>query len=170
MPEIPACQLTTKDLAILEGLLEMLAADPVGNGAMVQLLRHKLTVATISFREDIDPRVATINSRVEFQTDDGPVDTRTLTYGGENALPGATLRVSTLRGLALLGLMEGQTIAIERPDGGVETLRLVRIAHQPEAARRARTDAHLAAAADLDVYSAQARATPAAPARRVIGR
>lgn len=139
-----ACHLTTKDVSILEGLLDALESGGHASAQIVHLLRRKLSHAQVSFREDIAPCVATINSRVEFRADDGPVQASMLTFGGENALPGAALSVSTLRGLALLGLMEGQSITIDRPDGLSEVLRLERIIHQPEFARRAKADAKVA--------------------------
>jgi regulator of nucleoside diphosphate kinase len=136
-----ACHLTTKDVTILEGLLATLESRAQGNTPIVSLLRRKLAHAQISFREDIAPCIATINSRVEFRVDNGPVQASILTLGGEYALPGATLSVSTLRGLALLGLTEGQSITIDRLDGRTEVLRLERILHQPEFARRAKAEA-----------------------------
>lgn len=139
-----ACHLTTKDVSILEGLLAALEDRDDGNTAIARLLRRKLAHARVSFREDIAPCIATINSRVEFRADDGPAQASMLTFGGESALPGAALSVSTLRGLALLGLTEGQSITIDRPDGRTEVLRLERIVHQPEFARRAKADAKVA--------------------------
>lgn len=139
-----ACHLTTKDVTILEGILADLETRDLGDSPTARLLRRKLTHARISFRDDIAPCVATVNSRVEFRAGDGPVQASTLTFGGENALPGATLSVSTLRGLALLGLTEGQSIAIDQMDGRTEVLRLERITYQPEFARRAKADARVA--------------------------
>lgn len=139
-----ACHLTTKDATILEGLLTTLESRQQASSPIARLLRHKLAHAQISFREDVAPCVATINSRVEFRVDNGPVQASMLTLGGENALPGVTLSVSTLRGMALLGLTEGQSIAIDRLDGGAELLRLERIIHQPEFARRAKAEAKVA--------------------------
>ncbi len=139
-----ACYLTTKDATILEGILANMETRDLGDTPVACLLRRKLAHARVSFRDDIAPCVATINSRVEFQADNGPVQSSTLTFGGENALPGATLSVSTLRGLALLGLIEGQSIAIDQVDGRSEVLRLERIVYQPEFARRTKADARVA--------------------------
>ncbi len=138
-----ACQLTTKDATILEGILADLEGRQLGGSPVARLMRRKLAHARISFRDDIAPCVATINSRVEFRAGDGPAQVSMLTFGGENARPGATLSVSSLRGLALLGLMEGQSISIDQ-DGRAEVLRLERIIHQPEFARRAKADAKVA--------------------------
>ena len=88
-----ACHLTTKDVTILEGLLVTLESRAQGSTPIAYLLRRKLAHAQISFREDIAPCIATINSRVEFSVDSGPVQASMLTLGGERALPGATLSV-----------------------------------------------------------------------------
>ncbi len=87
-------------------------------------------------RDDVDPQVATINSRVEYSVDYGPVDNRILIHGGESTVPGLTLPVTTLRGLALLGLRREASIIIARPHGPGEEMRLHRVAYQPEAAQR----------------------------------
>ncbi|UDL90441.1 hypothetical protein LGH82_03490 [Mesorhizobium sp. PAMC28654] len=44
--------------------------------------------------------------------------------------------ITNPRGLALLGLAEGQSITIPAADGGLETLTLHEVVYQPEAARR----------------------------------
>ena len=129
------CQLTAKDFSVLEGMMDRLEDQALQSAAVKRLLRRKLTAARVRFGDDIDPRVATINSRIEYQIGDGRIETRVLTHGGENALPGTALPISSLHGLALLGLTDGDTIAVETGDGETDVLRVVRIVHQPEAAR-----------------------------------
>lgn len=128
------CHLTAKDVSVLEGMMRRIEAQ--ARPAMMRLLQRKLASARICIRDDIDPRVATINSRIRYRVAEGPVETCVLTHGGESALPGTALPVSDLHGLALLGLMEGDAIAVEMEGGQVDVLRIVRIEHQPEAARQ----------------------------------
>lgn len=135
MERDPPCQLTALDMSVLEGMMNRIEAQAQADTAVARLLRRKLAAARVRFHDDIDPRVATINSRIEFRVGRGNVETRVLTHGGENALPDSALPISTLHGLALLGLAEGDTIAVESADGRTEVLGVVRVAHQPEAAR-----------------------------------
>lgn len=137
MSKLPLCQLTTRDFSILEALLER---DVHHDGAFLRLLRQKLSIASVTFQDDVRPDVATINSCVEFTVDSDPIDSRTLVHGGGDAFPGPTLPITTIRGLALLGLTEGEALVVERSDGGNEEVRLDRICHQPEASRKHRLD------------------------------
>lgn len=127
------CQLTTKDYTILEVLAERNRdLDPT----MTTLLRRKLSDAQVLFREDIPATVVTLSSRVKFSIDGGPAETRIVAHEDMRGLVGLTLPITTPRGLALLGLAEGQSITIEHENGGMETLTVVEVAYQPEAARR----------------------------------
>jgi regulator of nucleoside diphosphate kinase len=126
-------QLTTKDFSILEFILER---NPTHDETFLRLLRSKLATATVVSQEDVDRQVATINSRVEYAVDDGPTENRILIHGEERTLPGLTLPVTTLRGLALLGLRAVDSIVVERPDGVREEVCLRLVAYQPEAAKR----------------------------------
>lgn len=141
MESDPPCRLTALDMSVLEGMMDRLEAQAQTDTTIARLLRRKLAAARVEFRDDIDPRVATINSHIEFRVGRGNVEPCVLTHGGENALPGSALPISTLHGLALLGLAEGDTIAIELADGRTEILGVVRVAHQPEAARLKRKPA-----------------------------
>lgn len=129
------CHLTAKDLNALEVMLERRGAD---NGPLSRLLRRKLSAAAFVYPDDIDPQTITINSRIEFQVDGGSPQTRILVYGGEDAFPGMALPITTMHGLALLGLTAPDTIHCERPDGSMEELALSRVLYQPESARRCR--------------------------------
>lgn len=127
------CQFTAKDFAVLKVILER---TPLYNRMFRCLLERKLSTARIVLRDNVDPQVATINSRVEYSVGNGPVDNRILIQGGESTVPGLTLPVTTLRGLALLGLRAEASIIIARPHGPGEEMRLHRVAYQPEAAQR----------------------------------
>lgn len=124
------CLLTTRDFSILVALLER---DGHADEAFLRLLRRKLSGATVVFRDDIAPQVAMIDGHVEFTVDGHLTDSRILVQGEEGPFPGPSLPITTLRGLALLGLATGETIRVERSDGGSEELRLDRVSRQPEA-------------------------------------
>lgn len=127
------CLLTTKDFTILEVMLERCLGrdDP-----MVAMLRRKLAKAVVVFREDIPPTVVTLNSRVRFRVDDGPAETRILAHDEVRGLVGLTIPLANRRGLAMLGLAEGQSFAIDRTDGTTETITVLEVMYQPEAAKR----------------------------------
>lgn len=148
MEYAPRCHLTPKDINALEIMLERRGAH---DAALARLLRRKLAAARIVFADDIDPHTATINSRVAYRVDGGPVETRILVHAGGDAVAGLPVRslpVTTLRGLALLGLTAPAEIDCERPDGAREVLTLCGVLHQPEAARRGRAWARQGAVGD----------------------
>jgi regulator of nucleoside diphosphate kinase len=82
----------------------------------------------------------TLNSRVVFCIDAGPVETRTLVQNEMRGPVGSSLSVATRRGLCMLGMAQGQTASIEHPDGRRESIRIKAVLYQPEAARRAAVD------------------------------
>ncbi len=125
------CQVSARDFTILEVILERTSLH---DEAFRRLLRRKLSMATVVFHEDVDPQVATINSQVEYSVDGGPPDTRILVHGDARVLPGRTLPVTTLHGLALVGLRVDDTIVIERADGISEEVRLCAVVRRPDAA------------------------------------
>ena len=92
----------------------------------MRLLRLKLSTATFVTADDVAPDVAAIGSRVHFTIDDLLVDSRII--GPEKAAPSLlSLPITTIRGLALLGLKTGDTIVVESPAGGTEKLRLQKV-------------------------------------------
>jgi len=133
MPKKGRYFLTAKDFTILETLLDR-RANP--DDFFLRLLREKLSKATIAFHEDLDPRVATINSRIDFTADGQRSKNQVLTYGGEDAYPGRCLPITSLRGLALLGLTEGETIVVEASNDRADTITLEAVLYQPEAEDR----------------------------------
>jgi len=125
--------LTTKDYTILEVMLDRrLGTDD----ALAPLLRRKISEAVVMFRDDIPANVVTLNSRATYRVDDSPAETRILTHDEMRGLVGLALPLANRRGLAMIGLAEGQITSVERPDGGAETLTVLQVAYQPEAARR----------------------------------
>lgn len=127
------CILTTKDLTILEVMLDRCLGrdDP-----MPPLLRRKIAAARIVLRDDVPADVATLNSRVAFSVDGGEPETRILSHDRMTSPVGAFLAVGSPRGLALLGLQEGEESVMPNQDGADERIRLHRVLYQPEAARR----------------------------------
>ncbi len=152
------CHLTAKDVSVLEAMIER--PEAMASPAIARLLRRKLASARVCIRDDIDPRVATINSRIQYAVGNNPAETCVLTHGGESALPGTALPISGLHGLALLGLMEGDAIAVDMDSGRTDVLRVVRIEHQPEAARRRFGRPRLAVVAGARGQSRQADDNP----------
>lgn len=116
--------LTTKDFSILERIAD---SRMQGDEAFRRLLRHKLSAAKVVFPDDIGPETATIGSRVEFSIDGRFTENRILIHGDGDGLSGLALPITTLPGLALLGLSEGDAMEIETQDGTKQELRLDRM-------------------------------------------
>lgn len=139
------CMLTTKDFTILEVMRERCLGrdDP-----LAPLLDRKLECATVVFSDDIPENVATLNSRVTFRAGGNDPDTRILSHDQMQHAPvGMYLPINSLRGLALLGLGEGQEIVLPGNHGVQERIALQKVRYQPEAAKRERTSEALAAQA-----------------------
>ncbi|SJM34642.1 nucleoside-diphosphate kinase [Mesorhizobium delmotii] len=135
MPNIDSCQLTTKDYTILEVMRER---HPARTQTLLIILDRKISSALVMFLEDIPATVVTLSSRVAYRVNDGPTETRILTHGEMRGLVGMLLPITNPRGLALLGLAEGQSMTIPSADGSPETLTVHEVVYQPEAARRER--------------------------------
>jgi regulator of nucleoside diphosphate kinase len=126
-------QLTTKDYTILEVMRER--AHEHG-ATMAAILQRKISRALVMFRDDIPPNVVTLSSRVTYRVDDEPAVTRIVAYQELRGLVGSLIPISNPRGLALLGLAEGQSMTITGYDGRPETVTVEEVVYQPEAARR----------------------------------
>ena len=128
-----ACILTTKDFAILEAMLDRCLGteDP-----MTPIIRRKMNTAQVLFRDDVPADVATLDTRLVFSVDGREADTRVISADRRTAPIGLLLPITTLRGLALLGLTEGQSFSLAGQDGVEETVLLEKVLYQPEAARR----------------------------------
>ena len=128
-----ACILTTKDFTILEVMRDRCLGkdDP-----LAPILRRKIETATVMFREDIPADVATLSSRITFSVDGRDPDTRVLSHDRMTSPVGMFLPITIPRGLALLGLAEGQEFVLA--DGEDDELRVLlqAVHYQPEAARR----------------------------------
>lgn len=127
------CFLTTKDFTILEVMRDRCLGrdDP-----LAPILKRKIESATVMFRDDIPVNVATLSSRVTFSVDGREPDTRIISHDRMTSPIGMFLPITTARGLALLGLSEGQEFTIANSDGDEERILLHQVNYQPEAARR----------------------------------
>jgi regulator of nucleoside diphosphate kinase len=127
------CFLTTKDFTILEVMRDRCLGrdDP-----LAPILKRKIEAATVMFRDDIPVNVATLSSRVTFSVNDREPDSRIISHDRMTSPIGMFLPITTARGLALLGLSEGQEFAIANADGEQDRILLHEVHYQPEAARR----------------------------------
>jgi regulator of nucleoside diphosphate kinase len=125
--------LTTKDFTILEVMRDRCHGrdDP-----LAPILKEKIESATVMFRDDIPVNVATLSSRVTFSVNGRDPDTRVISHDKMSSPIGMFLPITTARGLALLGLSEGQTFVTINGDGEEERILLHQVLYQPEAARR----------------------------------
>lgn len=135
MSDTETCQLTTKDYTILEVMRERYQGR---DAAMSAILQRKVSRALVMFRDDVPPNVVTLSSRVAYRVNDGPAETRIVAHDDMRGLVGMLLPITNPRGLALLGLAEGQSMTIPNPHGKPETLTVQEVVYQPEAARRER--------------------------------
>ena len=120
--------LTTRDAAMLRGLLGRHGA------AIDRRIAAKLAVARMVLPERIGRDIVTLNSRVAYAIEGAPPDMRIVVHSEALAVPGMTIPVHAPRGLALLGARAGDRVAVPRGDGRVETLTVLSVPYQPEAA------------------------------------
>lgn len=147
------CLLTTKDFTILEVMLDRRLP---GDATLAPFIRRKLDQAVVVFRDDIPANVVTLNSRVSYRVDEGEAETRIISHDELRGLVGFTLPITHPRGLALLGLQEGQSITIATDDGGSETLSVEQVLFQPETAGRKMTESRRVGGGLRLVYDADA--------------
>ncbi|MCO5161084.1 MAG: hypothetical protein M9939_08100 [Mesorhizobium sp.] len=132
MPTESSCRITTKDLAILETMLDRYRGSCPH---YANLLRHKIRASEIYLRDDIPPDVVTLNSQVAYRIDGHRAGPHLLVQSQVPELPGFALSIHSLRGLALLGMSEGhETLITSR--GGTERLLVDEVRAQPEARSR----------------------------------
>ncbi|WP_011581537.1 GreA/GreB family elongation factor [Chelativorans oligotrophicus] len=129
------CTLTTRDF---ETLQQMFEEHRDRNEAMTMLLRHKLETARVTRPEVTPDDVVTLNSRISFRVGNGMPETRIICRDRSRGPLGYFLPITTIRGLALLGLTEGQMTPVSRGRSLVEILQVTAIHYQPERAARIR--------------------------------
>ncbi|CAN1721631.1 putative Nucleoside-diphosphate kinase [Hyphomicrobium sp. 1Nfss2.1] len=123
MTRLPPCQLSVRDFHVLEQLFDSDITDPV----FYRLLRAKIAGAAVIAHSVMDCNVATIGRRVDFIIDDQLCESLVLTAEPGTRPSRLTLPVTTLRGLALLGLKGGDESTLEMPYGRQERLRLTKV-------------------------------------------
>ena len=133
------CILTTKDFTILEVMRDRCLGkeDP-----LAPILARKIETARVVFREDVPANVATLSSRVTFSVNGRDPDTRVVSHDRMTSPVGLFLPITTARGLALLGLSEGQDFVLINGDGIEERILLQAVHYQPEAAKREKEALH----------------------------
>lgn len=131
----PHFQLTTKDHAVLQAMLERYRGP---HGPFLQLLERKVRSSAIYFRDDIPPGVVTLNTRLTYRVDGRLCGPHLIVQSEGGDLPDYALSVHTLRGLALLGLAERGSVIVPLGQNIAEELRVEDVLSQPEAEARLR--------------------------------
>jgi len=149
-------RITPRDLSVLEAMLDR---DQFGNEGLTSAIRRKLQLAQIVFADDLAPNVVTLGSRLAFQADDRPIEERTLVTVEHYAAGEAHQTIASLRGIAMLGLAEGNRVDVELEDGSTEALAIIQVLYQPEADRKSR-----GARSGLRLVSSREEAEQAVPA------
>jgi regulator of nucleoside diphosphate kinase len=132
--DLNAHVITTRDFALLMRHAQSLASDDMVRAGILDKLERCEIVLSREIAED----VVTLNSRVVFSVDGQPWETRFLVHPEDHATPGLTLPVTTPLGFAMLGSLAGDRVTALRRDGNREIVEIIRVAYQPEAARRLR--------------------------------
>src|SRR5690606_36673964 len=127
------CILTTKDFTIVEVMRDRCLGQ---DDPLAPILKRKLESAIVMFRDDVPDDVATMSSRVTFSVNGRDPDTRIISHDRMTSPIGMFLPVTTLRGLALIGLAEGEHFVFTNSDSVEARILLEKVQYQPEAARR----------------------------------
>jgi regulator of nucleoside diphosphate kinase len=136
-PRRPEISVTKSDLSNLESLLSIHATH--WSWRAVEYLVRELMRATIVDEGTIPADVVTMGSRVEYREErQSSSQVVTLSYPGERELFDDAISILTPIGAALIGLRAGQSICYAGPDGRPLTIKVIRVAHQPEASNRTR--------------------------------
>lgn len=127
------CILTNIDFTILEFMRGRYRGT---NDPLASILKRKVDSATVMFHSDVPANVATLNSRVTFSVDGRYVDTRVISSARSVLSVGMYLPLTNVRGLALLGLVEGHGFSFINAEGIEERVVLENVLYQPETSRR----------------------------------
>lgn len=125
------CMLTARDGYVLE---KMRRDWPPPTAEWLALLDRKLSAGRLPAEGPIPAGLATIDARVSFRCASGLLDMRTLCLPGTHAPGSAFLPITTIYGLALLGLCEGQSLAFDRPEARRDWIVLEKVFFQPAVA------------------------------------
>ena len=122
-------RLTARAASVLTAMLEH---APAARPSFAALLRSKLNHSSICFASDIPSGVVTLNSHVLYTVDGQNAGPHLIVPTEGDDFPDYALSIHELRGLALLGLTEGQSITIEEENGKKTTLTVVRVGYRPD--------------------------------------
>ncbi|MCO5399995.1 nucleoside diphosphate kinase regulator [Ralstonia soli] len=129
MSKPAAIYLTELDLTRLEN-----AAVRAGNSsALAELVDDLIARANVVPGNKIPADVVTMNSVVRVVDDAGAEQEWTLVYPEEANVSSAKLSVLSPMGAALLGARAGKSVKYSSPNGAQHSLRIERVAFQPEA-------------------------------------
>lgn len=130
MAKAAAIYLTELDLTRLEN-----AANRAGsNSPLAGLVDDLIARANVVPGNKIPADVVTMNSVVCVVDDAGAEQKWTLVYPEEANVASAKLSVLSPMGAALLGARAGKSVKYSAPNGAQRSLRIDRVAFQPEAA------------------------------------
>ena len=130
MAKAAAIYLTELDLTRLEN-----AATRAGNNSpLADLVDALIARANVVPSNKIPADVVTMNSVVCVVDDAGAEQKWTLVYPEEANVASAKLSVLSPMGAALLGARAGKSVKYSAPNGAQRSLRIDRVAFQPEAA------------------------------------
>ncbi|CAJ0713333.1 MULTISPECIES: nucleoside diphosphate kinase regulator [Ralstonia] len=130
MAKAAAIYLTELDLTRLEN-----AANRAGsNSPLADLVDDLIARANVVPSNKIPADVVTMNSVVCVVDDAGAEQKWTLVYPEEANVASAKLSVLSPMGAALLGARAGKSVKYSAPNGAQRSLRIDRVAFQPEAA------------------------------------
>lgn len=135
------CILTQSNAALLHKLFE---AQQQKNTLFAKLLKSKLDNAQIRPEYDIPGNIVTLDSRVTYSVNAAFTDTRIISARNSSNIVGLSLPVTNLRGLALIGLSQGQYFALVQADHSTDRLYIEKIQFQPETHRQFLKDAVIA--------------------------
>ena len=125
--------LPTNDFGILEIMLDgCLGREDL----LVSILKRKIETATVMFRDDFPVNPATLSSLVTFSVNGREPDSRIISHDRLTSPTGMFLQITTARGLALVGLSEGQEFTLPNADGQEKRILLHEVHYQPERTKR----------------------------------
>lgn len=122
-------RLTARSASVLTAMLDHAAA---AQPAFTALLRRKLGRSSICFGSDIPQDVVTLNSHVLYTVDGELAGPHLIVSSEGDDFPDYALSIHEIRGLALLGLREGQSITVEEDDDAPTMLSVVKVGFQSE--------------------------------------
>ena len=138
----PPIVVTRSDYQRLSDLADaaMQNASAAGEELAAELDRARIVEA-----DEIAPDVVTMHARFTFRDDShGTTRTISLVYPGEENVDEGRISILTPMGAALLGLSEGQSIALEGRDGARRSITVLELLSQPHGAELEAAEAHAA--------------------------